>query len=391
MIPGPVSCSKEVLDTLCEDSQSHTGKEFHKTFQKVIQQLYKLFHSSEESGSLPLVLAGSGTLGFDIVGNNLFQDREDRILVLSTGYFSDEFKECLGEYYGYNVDCLQARDVGYGIDCEELAGVLQEKGSGYYQGVVMTQVDTSTGVLLDVESLSSVIREMSPETLIIVDSVCALGCETMLFDEWGVDFVVSASQKAIGAPAGLFVGMISKRAITIAMNNKRPMQNYYTSLKKWIPSLQSYSHHPETPVKYFATPPVQLVGALNMALTQLLNRDYIQDQLQLYNWFFQELHRRGLEVVPRAATPDQHAHGFAAVYLSDPPRAISHLKMFQNIVIANGIHPRIKKLYLRVGLLNVGVSEKNCKNNRKNKLTLVLDTLARVNGGEKESHWNSDA
>lgn len=74
-------------------------------------------------------------------------------------------------------------------------------------------VDTSTGVLSPAERFAKLIREHSPESLIILDAVCSVASEEIRFDDWGLDMVISATQKGLGAPPGLSVCMLSGRAV----------------------------------------------------------------------------------------------------------------------------------------------------------------------------------
>jgi alanine-glyoxylate transaminase/serine-glyoxylate transaminase/serine-pyruvate transaminase len=82
-----------------------------------------------------------------------------------------------------------------------------------YAMITITQVDTSTAVLADVKEVSEIVRSLSPSTLIVVDGVCSIGSEELRMDEWGVDVVLTASQKALGAPPGLSVVVASKKAM----------------------------------------------------------------------------------------------------------------------------------------------------------------------------------
>lgn len=379
LIPGPVSCSSNVIKTLGSDSLSHTGGEFTAVFHNVLKQLRVLFHSDITSGSLPVVISGSGTLGFDIVANNLFPPGKDKILLLSTGYFSDEFGECLQEFYGYDVTVLKSDSIGESINLNKLQDqLLKEK----YDAVVMTHVDTSTGVLNDLQSISGIIHEKSPQSLIVVDAVCSLGCEEILFDDWKLDFVLSASQKAICGPSGLSVSMISGRALQVALNNDQPRQNFYTSLKKWAPCLQSYESG-KLPVKYFATPPTQLIGALNVALIELLNHDYVRDHRARSNWFKKELvESLGLKLVSKGPV-ETTAHGLTAVYVSDPMRVVSILAE-QGITIAGGLHPEIKSQYVRVGLMGMSAIGNSDSNNTHSSLSRVLAVLEKTESAARQ-------
>lgn len=355
LIPGPVSCTESVIDALGRDSLSHTGAEFASVFQRVIINLRKLFNSSKDSGSLPIVLAGSGTLGFDLIGSNLCPTGKEKLLLLSTGYFSDELGECLSEFYRLDVTVLSSEQVGGGINLDVLAKMLQETK---YDLVLMTHVDTSTGVLNDIEKISGLVHSHSPDSLVVVDAVCSLGCESIEFDKWGLDFVFSASQKALGAPPGLSVSIISDRALKVALKEidgvDAPPRPYFTSLKKWVPSIESYEAGGK--VHYFATPPIQLILSLDVALKELLGTDYVTEHLSRSNWLKQQVVEDLKLKLVTLGPIEKTAHGLAAIYVSNPPEV---MKRLQGIDIAGGIHPAIKTKYIRIGLMGRDATEEN--------------------------------
>jgi len=194
--------------------------------------LRKLFQTSD-SASQPFVLSGSGTLGWDLVAANLVEPGED-VLVLGSGYFSDGFADCL-KIYGANVTELKAAP-GHKPQLPEIEKALGEK---QYKAITVTHVDTSTGVLSELKNLSALVHKVSPDTLIIVDGVCSVACEEIEFDGWKLDGVVTASQKAIGCPAGLSISMFSGRAMKAFQNRKTPPASYFASMKNWTHSMVS--------------------------------------------------------------------------------------------------------------------------------------------------------
>ena len=105
-----------------------------------------------------------------------------------------------------------------------------------YKIITITHTDTSTGVLSDVRAVSETVRRVSPNTLVVVDGVCSVGCEEIQFDDWGLDVVLTASQKAIGVPAGLCIMMLSGRAVETFEARKTQPGSYFASLKNWLPS-----------------------------------------------------------------------------------------------------------------------------------------------------------
>lgn len=210
-------------------SESHVGPGFVATFGETLSMLRKLFQTSDPAAQ-PFIISGSGTLGWDTVASNLIEAGED-VLVLSSGYFSDGFADCL-RVYGANVTELRAAP-GTKPQLPEIEKALSEKK---YKAITVTHVDTSTGVLSELKNLSALVHKVSPDTLILVDGVCSVACEEIDFDGWKLDGVVTASQKAIGCPAGLSISMFSGRAMKAFQSRKTPPSSYFASMKNWTHS-----------------------------------------------------------------------------------------------------------------------------------------------------------
>lgn len=191
--------------------------------------LRQLFQTTDPS-SQPFVISGSGTLGWDLVAANLAEPGDD-VLVLHSGYFADSFADCL-QTYGAKPTQLKA-PIGDRPQLPEIEKALKEKK---YKLVTVTHVDTSTGVLSELQALSELIHRVSPDTLLIVDGVCSVGSENIEFDNWKLDGVITASQKAIGCPAGLSISMFSGRAIKVFQSRKTQPGSYFASMKNWLPS-----------------------------------------------------------------------------------------------------------------------------------------------------------
>ncbi len=200
--------------------------------------LRQLFQTSDPS-SQPLVVSGSGTLGWDMVAANLVEPG-DEVLVLHTGYFGDGFADCF-ETYGVKPTQLKA-PIGSRPQLPEIERALREKK---YKMITVTHVDTSTGVLSEVQPLAELVGRVSPDTLIVVDGVCSVGSEEICFDKWGLDVVLTASQKGVGCPAGLSIMMVSGRAMQRFKDRTVPPGSYFGSFKNWLPSMQALSN-PQT-------------------------------------------------------------------------------------------------------------------------------------------------
>ncbi|ROT39358.1 alanine-glyoxylate aminotransferase [Sodiomyces alkalinus F11] len=350
LIPGPIEFDDDVLQSMSRYSESHVGPAFVATFGETLSMLRKLFQTTDPS-SQPFVISGSGTLGWDLVAANLVEPGED-VLVLSTGYFSDGFADCL-RTYGANPTQLKA-PVGSRPQLPEIEKALSEKK---YKMITVTHVDTSTGVLSELKDLAALVHRVSPETLIVVDGVCSVACEEIAFDEWKLDGVVTASQKAIGCPAGLSISMFSGRAMQAFQNRKTPVASYFASMKNWTHIMQNYEAKKPS---YFATPSPQLVHALHTALDQILARplsERFSRHREVSDKIKQTVSSLGLKQV--AANPEDQAHGMTAIYLPEGIKVTDILPVLgkKGVVFAGGIHKEIATKYIRFGHMGVSVTD----------------------------------
>lgn len=348
LIPGPIEFDDAVLHAMSHYSESHVSAPFVEIFGETLSMLRKLFQTVDPA-SQPFVISGSGTLGWDQVAANLVEPG-DEALVLHTGYFADSFADCF-ETYGVKATQLKA-PIGDRPQLDEIETALKEK---QYQVLTVTHVDTSTGVLSELKALSELVHRVSPETLVIVDGVCSVGCEEIMFDDWGLDVVLTASQKAIGCPAGLSILMVSGRAIERFKARRTRPTSYFGSWKNWLPIMQNYE---AKKASYFATPSPQLIHALHTALTQILSRPLEQRFAD---------HRAASQKIKKAVTdlglkqlatkPENQANGMTAVYLPEgvqAPEILSSL-MKKGVIFAGGLHKEIASKYVRFGHMGVSV------------------------------------
>ncbi|KAI8611108.1 pyridoxal phosphate-dependent transferase [Chytriomyces sp. MP71] len=348
MIPGPIEFDSDVLAAMATPAIGHVDPVFIEKFGASLEMLRKVF--AAPTGQ-PFVLAGSGTLTWDATAANLVEPGEN-VLVINTGIFGDWFAECI-EVYGGKTDSLRAL-FGDRPSLEQIEVALKAKT---YKLVTITHVDTSSGVLQNVEDISALVKRVSPNTLIALDGVCSVGAEVIKQEEWGIDVVMTGSQKALGVPPGLAVMVVSKRAIDVAINRKTAPTTYFASFKKWLPIMQKYEARQAS---YFATPAVQLILALNVALTQIVAAQTTLDSR------FEEhrvaskrvkdaLESWGLKIVP--VSRECAANTLTAVYYPAGVTGADFLPKVgaRGVVLAGGLHPDHAAKYFRVGHMNVSV------------------------------------
>lgn len=352
LIPGPIEISDEVTQAMSHYAQSHVGQPFVNTFGETLTLLRDLFQTKNPN-SQPFVLAGSGTLGWDLVAANLIEPGED-VLVLHTGYFADSFADAIATYGGKPTQ-LKAH-IGDRPQLPEIEAALKEKK---YKAVTVTHVDTSTGVLSQIQPLAELIQRVSPETLLVVDGVCSIGGEELAFDEWSVDVALTASQKAIGCPPGLSITMVSEKALNVFKARKSPPGSYYASFKNWLPIMQNYEAKKPS---YFATPPTQLVQALNTSLKQILANPIAErfaKHREISQYVKAEVTKLGLKQL--ATDPSNAANTMTAIYLPEgltPPEILPKL-MSRGVIFAGGLHKEIAARYIRFGHMGISITDQS--------------------------------
>lgn len=243
MIPGPTPVVRSIQDQMGRETVAFGDPGFVKDFKELLTDLKELWKSSGEV----FVVAGTGTMAMEMAVANTLKSG-DNLLIVSHGFFGDRFVE-LAERKGIVVDILKA-EWGKIIPVEEIENKLSEKK---YQAVTVTHVDTSTGVCAPVAEIGEMMKKF-PETIYIVDGVCATAGEKEYVDEMNIDVLLTGSQKAFGVAPGLEMVWASQKALA-RRKEIGTIPEYYVDFEKWLPIMHDTS-------KYYATPAVNLIWAL---------------------------------------------------------------------------------------------------------------------------------
>ena len=338
MIPGPIEFEPAVLAAMSIPTTSHVAADFIEIFGQALEKTRKVFLSNDGQ---PFVLAGSGTLAMDTVAANLIEPG-DKALVVNTGFFSDRMATIL-ERYGAQVTQVKA-PVGSRPSIEEVAAALKRD---HFKVMTITHVDTSTAVITDVKALAQLAQQYG--ALSIVDGVCSVAGEELRMSEWGVDVVLTASQKAISVPPGLALVVVSLRAMQAFKSRQTPVLSYYSDWANWLPVMKAYE---ERKPAYFGTPAVNLIYALNVSLDQILKEGLdarFKRQRALSAAVQAALKALELDQVPIKEE-------FAAHTLTAPryPQGLTQTDLLPKVqkagaILAGGLHPAIKAEYFRIG------------------------------------------
>lgn len=254
MIPGPTPVEQSVLDALSKETVSHLDPELVKNLKETLEDLKVVVMT--ENGQ-PFIIPGTGTLAMETALVNSLKE-SDRLLVVSHGFFGDRFVE-IAQAYGFEVEVL-ASEWGKIVEVEKIAQKLKEK---IFSAITLTHVDTSTGVCAPLKEVGEVVKGF-PETLFIVDGVCATGGIEERMDDWGIDVLFAGNQKAFGVPPGLANLVFSEKALG-RRNALGNISSYYMDINRWLPIMR------EPAGGYFATHAVNMVNALHQGLEIILN------------------------------------------------------------------------------------------------------------------------
>jgi aspartate aminotransferase-like enzyme len=195
------------------------------------------------------VLSASGTGGMEAA---IRCAPRGRILALVNGAFGERFVR-IARACGRDVESF---DVARG-DVPDPEEVRDRLGAGAYSALTLVHNESSTGALADVAAIARVAREAGVAS--IVDSVSGIGGARLEFDAWGVDCVVTASQKALALPAGLAFVVASENYLR-AIEDVEDRGVYFDLL-----DFDAHGRNDETP----STPAVSLLFALDRQLASI--------------------------------------------------------------------------------------------------------------------------
>ena len=285
LAPGPTPIPPEVLLAQGSPLVYHRGPGFGNIMRTVTARLKQLYRTDTAE---ILLLTSSGTGGLESAVQNLFSPG-DEVLVPLAGFFAGRWK-ALAEAYGLTVRTIEY-PWGTRIRPDDVARALAEHP---VKAVLLTQSETSTGVIQPVRELAAVAREAG--ALVVCDVVSGLGAVPFEFDAWGIDVAVGGSQKALSASPGIAFVAISDRARAAAETATNP--RYYFDWRIY----ETYARLPDPENPW--TPAISVMQGLAAAL-ELYFQDGVEaahDRHRLLSRAVKEgVKALGLDLVRRGA------------------------------------------------------------------------------------------
>lgn len=335
MIPGPTPVPESVLLEIAKHPIGHRSSEFSSILEEVYANLKYVFRTENDV----FMFTSSGTGAMCAALENLINEG-DKVLSLVLGNFGNRWAK-IAESRGAVVEKIEV-DAGQVIEPEILKKRLAEDTNKEIKIVTLTHSETSTGAANDIKTLCSIIREHGAISVVDgVTSVCAMPCKP---DEWGIDVLVSGSQKGFMIPPGLAFLTANERAWKVYEECKHP--SFYFDWAAHRKSVRANS----TPF----TPAVNLIAGLAVAL-RMIKAEGIDNMNARH-----KRHAMALRAAVRAMNlklvveDDNNASWSITSIL--PPEGISvpdirkTLKEDYDIVVANGQN-QLKDKIFRMGTL----------------------------------------
>ncbi|MEM7413866.1 MAG: alanine--glyoxylate aminotransferase family protein [Gemmatimonadota bacterium] len=245
-LPGPTEVHPDVLQAQAQPIISHRGPAVQELMSELQSGLEVVFCTER-----PVFISTSSATG--LMEAAVRNAGRTRILSLVNGAFSQRFAD-IARSCGFEVDEI-ALPWGEAHDPAQLRERLEQ---GAYDAVTMAHSETSTGVLNDVRSLAATIHDFD-DTLVLVDSVSGFAAAEMRPDEWGIDFLLTGSQKAFALPPGLSFGVASERMMK--RSAEAPRKGYYFDLGAFA---KNHEKH-QSPT----TPAISVLYALQVQLQRM--------------------------------------------------------------------------------------------------------------------------
>jgi aspartate aminotransferase-like enzyme len=250
MTPGPTQIPSEVLLATARPIIHHRTSAYSEIFARVNDNLKFVYQTQNEVISF----ASSGTGAMESCVVNLCSPG-DKVLIAACGKFGERWRD-LSEVYGLDYDY---REYEWGtpvVPADIEQALAADPG---IKAVFVTHSETSTGVVNDMEAIGAAVA--GSDAVLVSDSISGMGSAEIKTDAWGIDVVVSGSQKALMIPPGLAFVSVSAKAWALVEQSKLP--KYYFDWNKARKALAQ-----DQPTTAF-TPAVSLMVGLDTALTMI--------------------------------------------------------------------------------------------------------------------------
>jgi aspartate aminotransferase-like enzyme len=319
--PGPTPIPNKVQLAMNQDMISHRTEEFVQLYRESTNRVKPVFGTKQDI----LLLPSGGTAALEAAAVNTVS-RGEEVVVITVGAFGDYFVS-ICENHGFHVHKLEK---SWGEACTEEDLIEFLKPLKNIKAVFATYNETSTGILNPIEKLAQVVSTHT-DALFIVDGVSCLGGAPAEMDQWGIDILVTGSQKAMMLPPGLALLSVSDRAWKVIEQNNTP--SYYLNLL----SYREWASKGMTP----NTPAISLIFGLS-AVCDLIEDEGGFSQTVARHELMKNMVRESMKALSIGLlTTDEYASPTITAILAPEgiefPAFIGHLKKKYHIDFAGGL------------------------------------------------------
>ncbi len=353
--PGPSMVSPRVLQAMIQNMIGYLDPDYVLMLEDVSRLLSEVFQTRD---AVTMALSGTGSAGME-AGLSSLLEPGDTVVVCICGFFGERMVE-MASRVGANVVALRS-EWGKPFPPEMLGAALKENPDAKLVAII--HAETSTGVRQPLAEVSRLAGEHG--ALLMVDAVTSLGGNEMAFDDWGIDYSYSATQKCLGCPPGLSPVALSRRALDSIRSRETPPSSWYLDLNLnanyWL-----------SPRVYHHTSPVSMVLALREGLRIILEEG-IENRFARHERNAAAL-RAGLEALGMEVVPPEDARlaQITPVWIPDgvdDAEARARLLSEYNIEIGKGLGRFDGKVW-RFGLMG--------ESSRADYVLLVLSALEAI-------------
>jgi aspartate aminotransferase-like enzyme len=303
LAPGPTPVPARVRLAMAQPMFHHRTPQFSALFAEVREGLRQLFQTEEDV----LVLASSGTGAMEAAVVNCFSPG-DEVVVVNGGKFGERWLK-LSTTFG--IKPIEVRiEWGRAVRPDQVAQALDEHPKA--RGVLIQGSETSTSAVHPIEPLAAVTRDR--DALLVVDGITAVGVYDIPMDRWGVDVLITGSQKALMLPPGLAMIALSKRAWARVEKTNQP--RYYFDL------LRERTNQVKNTTAY--TPAISLVIGLREALA-MMREEGFANVFARHERLARAIRAAAAALDLRLLAPDNPSPAVTGVYV---PAAVDGSKLF---------------------------------------------------------------
>lgn len=221
LTPGPVSLHPRVLRALSSPVRYHRSDEFS----AALDWVSKSISAIEKTENVTIPLTGSGTAAMDAALSSLLHPNT-RVLSFVNGAFSERMYD-IARYYSREAKAYE-KPWGTAITRDDVKKALDD---GPYDVVTIVHNETSTAVVNPMGEIMDELRKSG--AISVVDGITTVGGDVVEVDKWGVDVMITASQKCLGAPPGMSFLTVSERSLSIMRERERG-NSYYLDARNYL-------------------------------------------------------------------------------------------------------------------------------------------------------------